>query len=323
VASYNDGATCTRIGGSLIAGNVGGDVSARFTAQGYHSLDYNVIGVAGDNVDFSEEFNQTHDQTNVTAPLLAPLADYGGPTLTHALLPGSPAIDAGAAGCTPTTDQRDFSRVGNCDVGAFESQGFVLDSLTGTPQSTVINTPFATPLGLTVTANEATEPVDGGLVTFTPPGSGASAALTGSPATIAGGLASVTAAANGTAGVYNVVASASGAAVVNFALTNEVACSNALTVTSDLDSGAGTLRQAIADVCAGGTITFNGDMTILLASELALDKDLTIDGETHAVTVSGNNVTRVFNVTAGNVTFDSLRIINHQPTGVASSMIDR
>src|SRR5262249_7664685 len=28
-------------------------------------------------------------------PLLAPLGDYGGPTLTHALQPGSPALDAG------------------------------------------------------------------------------------------------------------------------------------------------------------------------------------------------------------------------------------
>ena len=34
-------------------------------------------------------------------PLLGPLADNGGPTQTHALLPGSPAIDAGnPAGCT-------------------------------------------------------------------------------------------------------------------------------------------------------------------------------------------------------------------------------
>ena len=46
------------------------------------------------------------DQTN-TNPQLGPLADNGGPTQTHALLAGSPAIDAGNnAGC-PATDQRD------------------------------------------------------------------------------------------------------------------------------------------------------------------------------------------------------------------------
>ncbi len=47
------------------------------------------------------------------------LADNGGPTLTHALLVGSPAIDA-AIGVCPATDQRGVSRDAACDVGAFE-----------------------------------------------------------------------------------------------------------------------------------------------------------------------------------------------------------
>jgi len=74
-----------------------------------------------------------------TDPRLGPLQDNGGPTFTEALLPGSPAIDAGA-GCPPT-DQRGFPRVdGNgdgvvaCDIGAFEfgSHG------TGTTTTTTI-----------------------------------------------------------------------------------------------------------------------------------------------------------------------------------------
>lgn len=51
------------------------------------------------------------------------LADNGGPTLTHALLPGSPAIDiAGTAGC-PAVDQRGISRPQGsaCDAGAVEA----------------------------------------------------------------------------------------------------------------------------------------------------------------------------------------------------------
>ena len=65
---------------------------------------------------------------------------------------------------------------------------------------------------MTVTANNPIEPVAGGLVTFTPPASGASAELTGNPATIsAGGTASVTATSNGVAGSYTVSATASGA----------------------------------------------------------------------------------------------------------------
>lgn len=54
------------------------------------------------------------------APLLAPLGDYGGPTLTMALLPGSPARNA-ALGSTHTTDQRGFPVVGIPDIGAYEA----------------------------------------------------------------------------------------------------------------------------------------------------------------------------------------------------------
>jgi predicted outer membrane repeat protein len=54
-------------------------------------------------------------------PKLGPLADNGGPTLTHMPLPGSPAIDAGAATC-PAVDQRGAGRpLGRCDAGAVEA----------------------------------------------------------------------------------------------------------------------------------------------------------------------------------------------------------
>jgi hypothetical protein len=59
---------------------------------------------------------------------LQPLANNGGPTLTHAIFPGSPAIDKFGAGC-PATDQRGVARPqdGNgdgsslCDAGAYEN----------------------------------------------------------------------------------------------------------------------------------------------------------------------------------------------------------
>ena len=64
-------------------------------------------------------------------PLLAPLGNYGGPTQTMALLPGSPAIDAGNNALIPagvTTDQRGLPRIvnGTVDIGAFESSGFTI-----------------------------------------------------------------------------------------------------------------------------------------------------------------------------------------------------
>ena len=67
------------------------------------------------------------DQIN-TDPLLGPLQDNGGPTFTHALLPGSPAIDMGDPNFTPPPffDQRGSrsSRVvnGRIDIGSFEVQ---------------------------------------------------------------------------------------------------------------------------------------------------------------------------------------------------------
>lgn len=54
-------------------------------------------------------------------PLLAPLADNGGPTLTHALGETSPARDLVPAGTCQPTDQRGVSRAGpSCDAGAYE-----------------------------------------------------------------------------------------------------------------------------------------------------------------------------------------------------------
>ncbi|MEM7347113.1 MAG: choice-of-anchor Q domain-containing protein [Chloroflexota bacterium] len=63
-------------------------------------------------------------------PKLGPLQDNGGATLTHALLPGSPAIDAGDNNGCPTHDQRGEPRPGVgegvgpaiCDIGAFEQE---------------------------------------------------------------------------------------------------------------------------------------------------------------------------------------------------------
>jgi hypothetical protein len=59
---------------------------------------------------------------NNTPPLLGPLTNNGGPTLTMALLPGSPTINAGDTTAAPTTDQRGFPRPAGAaaDIGAYE-----------------------------------------------------------------------------------------------------------------------------------------------------------------------------------------------------------
>lgn len=241
--------------------------------------------------------------TNSSTIRTGTLGNYGGTTSTMPLLPGSSAINAGS-GC-PATDQRGISRVGTCDIGAFESRGFALAKTGGDGQSASINTSFTTPLTVSVTSSYS-EPVNGGQITFTPPASGAGANLSPNPATISGGSAAGNATANGTTGSYTVATGATGATSVNFSLTNT--CYSSIVVTSSATSGAGSLRQAIAQVCPGGTITFDGDRTILLSSELGIDKTLTIDGSGNAVTVSGNHATRVFNISAGQVTVKNMTI---------------
>jgi hypothetical protein len=59
-------------------------------------------------------------------PNLGPLADNGGPTWTRALLPGSPAIDAGDASSCLATDQRGIIRPQGvrCDIGSFELEQY-------------------------------------------------------------------------------------------------------------------------------------------------------------------------------------------------------
>jgi hypothetical protein len=82
-------------------------------------------------------------------PILGVLWDNGGPTWTHALLPGSPAIDAGEGGLCLTTDQRGQPRgidgdgtpgspqAGDCDIGAYERSFLLTLAGAGTGQGTM------------------------------------------------------------------------------------------------------------------------------------------------------------------------------------------
>ena len=92
----------------------GGDCfgTGTFTSLG-HNLDSD--GTCG--------LGATGDISN-TGPLIGLLQDNFGPTFTHALLAGSPAIDAGDSAACPATDQRGYVRPRGaaCDIGAFELQ---------------------------------------------------------------------------------------------------------------------------------------------------------------------------------------------------------
>ena len=210
--------------------------------------------------------------TPSTDPRIGSLADHGGGTRTHALLPGSPAIDA-AVSCTTldlnavVRDQRDIERPqgGLCDIGAFESRGFALATVSGSGQDATVGTVFAQPLVLEVSSAFG-EPVDGGQVSFAAPESGASLATPTSLVSIAGGQASLAVAANNVVGPYAVTADARGSmAAANFILNNLGAM---FEVTTGVAAGQGSITPTTQSVPEGGTagFTINPDIGWLISS---------------------------------------------------------
>jgi CSLREA domain-containing protein len=135
VASFGSEHNRTEVLSSIISANTNTDVD--FTTSSINtfvSKGYNLIG----NGNATGAFDQGGDHTNVNDPKLGALAGNGGPTETHALLAGSPAIDKGMSSDL-ATDQRGKKRPfddpsiapasggDDSDIGSFEAQS-VLDS---------------------------------------------------------------------------------------------------------------------------------------------------------------------------------------------------
>jgi hypothetical protein len=114
---FNNSLTATTLQNTIVASNSAPSGANCSPAVSFSSL--------GNNIDSADTCNLTavSDKKN-TDPLLGPLQDNGGPTFTQALLPGSPAIDAGNNAACPATDQRGVPRPqpsgGICDIGAYE-----------------------------------------------------------------------------------------------------------------------------------------------------------------------------------------------------------
>jgi CSLREA domain-containing protein len=132
----------TIVAGNRDAGGEAPDCSGTLASSGY-----NIVGI---NTSCIPDPGGPGDLLGTaSAPidaLVSPLASNGGPTETHALLPGSPAIDGGAppdgsgpCGVGPRSDQRGVPRVlGNrCDVGSYELVRCFARPVTvvGTPRS--------------------------------------------------------------------------------------------------------------------------------------------------------------------------------------------
>jgi hypothetical protein len=104
------------VGSTILANSTNGGGSG--DCSGITSSGYNLI---------EDPCSMTGDTTgNISGvdPMLDVLADNDGPTFTHALLPGSQAIDAGTPACPPPSlDQRGIDRPQGlgCDIGSFET----------------------------------------------------------------------------------------------------------------------------------------------------------------------------------------------------------
>jgi hypothetical protein len=239
------------------------------------SLGYNLIG----NSQGGSGFSPT-DLLNVD-PLLGQLQDNGGPTQTMAVMPGSPALNAGDPTQLGTLDQRGVVRAGGVNIGAYQASASTF-IFTGQTMSAVAGTP----LGLTVTAVDPfgqTALGYNGTVHFRssddaatlPPDTTFGAADHGvrsfSFTLWRGGDQSIT--------VTDTVASAiAGSVTINVIPVYVVSNTN--------DSGPGSLRQVLltANLNPGlVTITFNiagaGVQTITLASALPIiNNPVVIDG---------------------------------------------
>jgi hypothetical protein len=117
---------------TIVAGNTRGDDQTPNDVIGGVTMSFSLLGVDTGATITNSGGNLIGTAAMPIDPHLGPLADNGGPTMTHALLAGSPAINAGSpsaiagAGGIPLYDQRGnpFTRVsgGRIDIGAFEAQ---------------------------------------------------------------------------------------------------------------------------------------------------------------------------------------------------------
>lgn len=300
----NQSAGTINLKNTLVSGNnapSGTDLSGTVNSQ-----DYNLLGSASG---ATITGTTTHNILNTNA-LLAPLGNYGGPTQTQALLPGSPAINAGTATGATANDQRGVARVGNVDIGAVEAQAFALAITGGNNQNTVVNTAF--PGALQVNLKEGANNLPGAVITFTGPGSGASLnPVSGTATTDANGNASRNLTANTVAGGPYTVAATTGALSQPFSLTHlpgvpaqlafgqqptNTAASSVITpaVTVRVLDGFGNLTPSSAAITLAlganpGGATLSGTLTVNAINSVAFFNTLSLNKLSTGYTLVANS----------------------------------
>jgi hypothetical protein len=149
--SGNPGTGQSGQGGGV--GNAGGTVQALNTVFGRNTATsapdfFGALGSLGHNLIGNSQGGSGFDPSDLldTDPLLGPLQDNGGPTQSMALLPGSPALNAGDPSQLGTSDQRGVVRSGGVNIGAYQASATAF--LVGAPAMVQSGLPF----DVTVTA---------------------------------------------------------------------------------------------------------------------------------------------------------------------------
>ena len=199
---------------------------------------------------------------------------------------------------TPSlTDHTDFGDVitGNNFVRTYTVQN------TGTDNLTVS--------GITVTGGNAGMFTVGALTPASPIAGGGSATFTVSFAPTSTGIKTA---------IVHIANNDCDEADYDFTIQGNGTCVTDPVVVNNNNSGPGSLRQAVLEACPGSTITFSGVASpiILTTGEIVINKNLTITGPgSNLLSVSGNNSSRVFNVTFGvSVNINNLRITGGHST---------
>ncbi|MCB0187037.1 MAG: hypothetical protein KDE31_22375, partial [Caldilineaceae bacterium] len=213
IYSYQNGGTATvTIRNSILANSIGGNDCV------------NNGGAATNTQSLIESHSGCSTPMSTEDPLFGSFDLYDGETPSYALLPGSPAIDAGDDATCAVTDQRGHTRYLTCDIGSYEFQGFTVSGTSGSGQSSDVTFAFPAPLTVALTANNPFEPLAGGLVTWTGPDGGAGILPRVVVGTIdASGTASATVYANLYTGSYIVTSTVENhipTDVAQYALTN-------------------------------------------------------------------------------------------------------
>jgi parallel beta-helix repeat protein len=118
------GGTATTVTNTIIANNIANNGGNNWNIK---NNCFDPLTNGGNNLQFAPTNPNDQDcgaEITTVNPLLGTVANNGGATQTLALLPGSPAINAGNNAACPARDQRGVNRPqdGSCDIGAFEVQ---------------------------------------------------------------------------------------------------------------------------------------------------------------------------------------------------------